>query len=116
MQHDDLIRIKHMLEAAREALAFSKGHERQDLENNRMLTLAIVKSIEIIGEAASKVSESYKTSADAIPWPEIINMRHRMIHAYYDVNLDIVWATVTQDLPGLIKYLENLLSNVPDLQ
>jgi len=105
-----------MLEAAREALAFSEGNKREDLENNRMLVLAIVKSLEIIGEAASKVSESYKTSADAIPWPEIINMRNRMIHAYYDVNLDIVWATVTRDLPVLIKYLEDIISNEADLK
>jgi uncharacterized protein with HEPN domain len=116
MQPNDSIRIKHMLEAAREAVVFSEGRERKDLENNRMLVLAIVKSLEIIGEAASKVSESCQANFNHIPWPEIINMRHRMIHAYYDVNLDIVWATVTQDLPGLIKELESLLSNGTDLQ
>jgi uncharacterized protein with HEPN domain len=105
-----------MLQAAREAVAFIEGREREDLEKNRMLVLAVVKSLEIIGEAASKVSESFKANFDHIPWPEIINMRHRMIHAYYDVNLDIVWATGTRDLPGLIIELDNLLSNKPDPQ
>ena len=110
MQHNDIIRIKHMLAAAKEAVAFSEGQSRGDLDGNRMLVLAIVKSLEIIGEAASKVSEPFKIKFDTIPWPEIINMRHRMTHAYYDVNLDIVWATVIQDLPALIKDLQNILA------
>jgi uncharacterized protein with HEPN domain len=65
--------------------------------------LAIIKSIEIIGEAASKVTDTFKTKNSNIPWNDIINMRNRLIHAYFDVNLDIVWQTVKTDLPDLIK-------------
>jgi uncharacterized protein with HEPN domain len=71
--------------------------------------LAIIKSIEIIGEAASKVTETFKTENSNIPWNDIINMRNRLIHAYFDVNLDIVWQTVKTDLPDLIKALEEII-------
>ena len=71
--------------------------------------LAIIKSIEIIGEAASKVTEPFKTENSIIPWNDIINMRNRLIHAYFDVNLDIVWQTVKTDLPDLIKALEEII-------
>jgi uncharacterized protein with HEPN domain len=71
--------------------------------------LAIIKSIEMIGEAASKVTETFKTEKSNIPWIDIINMRNRLIHAYFDVNLDIVWQTVKTDLPDLIKALEEII-------
>ena len=107
MQHD-FIRVRHMLEAAKEAIQFAAGKTRIDLEKDRLHMLAIIKSIEIIGEAASKVTEEFKSKNNNIPWDDIINMRHRLIHAYFDVNLDIVWQTVKTDLPDLIKALEEI--------
>ena len=107
MQHD-LIRVRHMLAAAKEAMEFAAGKTRMDLEKDRLHMLAIIKSIEIIGEAASKVTETFKTENNNIPWNDIINMRNRLIHAYFDVNLDIVWQTVKTDLPDLIKALEEI--------
>jgi uncharacterized protein with HEPN domain len=95
-----------MLAAAKEALEFAAGKTRMDLEKDRLHMLAIIKSIEIIGEAASKVTETFKTEKSNIPWNDIINMRNRLIHAYFDVNLDIVCQTVKTDLPDLIKDLE----------
>lgn len=97
-----------MLAAAKEAIQFSAGKTRIDLEKDRLHMLAIIKSIEIIGEAASKVTEEFKSKNKNIPWDDIINMRHRLIHAYFDVNLDIVWQTVKADLPDLIKALEEI--------
>ena len=108
MQHD-LIRLRHMLAAAKEALEFAAGKTRMDLEKDRLHMLAIIKSIEMIGEAASKVTETFKTEKSNIPWNDIINMRNRLIHAYFDVNLDIVWQTVKTDLPDLIKDLEEII-------
>jgi uncharacterized protein with HEPN domain len=108
MQHD-LIRLRHVLAAAKEAIEFAVDKTRKDLEKDRILTLAIIKSIEIIGEAASKVTEEFKSGNKNIPWDDIINMRHRLIHAYFDVNLDIVWQTVKTDLPDLIKALEEII-------
>ena len=71
-----------------------------------MPVLAIVKAIEIIGEAASQVGPSIRAQLPNIPWPAIITMRHRLVHAYFDVNLDIVWSTVQDDLPELLAQLE----------
>ena len=108
MQHD-LIRIRHMLTAAKEAIEFAGDKTRKGLEKDRLHLLAIIKSIEIIGEAASKVSETFKTENSNIPWNDIINMRNRLIHVYFEVNLDIVWQTVKTDLPDLIKALEKIV-------
>lgn len=76
-----------------------------------MLVLSLVKSIEPIGEAASRVSPACQSKCPSIPWPEIIGMRNRLIHAYFDINLDIVWRTITEELPPLIVELEKALSS-----
>jgi uncharacterized protein with HEPN domain len=115
MQHD-LIRLQHMLDAGKDALQFALGRERTDLESDRMLALALIKALEIIGEAASKVSENFKSEHPEIPWPEITGMRNRMIHAYYDVNLDVVWQTIKSDLPDLLKSIEKILKTDADIR
>ena len=109
MQHDE-IRLRYMLDAAKEAVKFAAGKSRKDLDNDRMLTLAITKSIEIIGEAGSRVTEACKAENDNIPWSDISGMRNRLTHGYFDINLDIVWETIQTDLPELIESLENILS------
>ncbi|HEB71851.1 MAG TPA: DUF86 domain-containing protein [Nitrospirae bacterium] len=108
MREDDHIRLWHMLDAAREILIFSEGKSRQDLDTNRMLALAIVKSIEIIGEAASKVTQETRSAFIGLPWPGIIATRNRLIHTYYDIDLDRVWDTIQVDLPQLVKALEKV--------
>jgi uncharacterized protein with HEPN domain len=108
MQREDEIRLRHMLDAAVEAVGFSEGRVRVDLDRNRMLVLALVKSIEIIGEAAMKVGPEARALLPDIPWPAIVTMRHRLIHAYYDMDLDRVWDTVIEDLPPLIAALQKL--------
>ncbi len=99
-----------MLDAAMEARSFAAGSSRSDLGADRKLALAIVKDIEMIGEAASKVSQETRASYPSIPWPDIINMRNRLIHAYFDIDLDVVWDTVTKDLPFFIALLERTLA------
>jgi len=106
MKEDDAIRMQHMLDAAREAVSFLEGRARADFDSDRKLVLALVKSVEIIGEAAYRVSEMGKNQIPLIPWSEICGMRHRLIHAYYNINLDILWNTIHGDLPLLIAVLE----------
>jgi len=72
MQKPDFVRLQHMLEAAKEALHFVSGYERGDLDSNRMLVLAIIKDVEIIGEAASKVSEETRSVIPEIPCSDLI--------------------------------------------
>ena len=110
MPKDDLIRLRHMLDAAKEALSFAKDKSTKDLYANRMLALSIVKSIEIIGEAASTVSKEFRENHKEIPWANIIAMRNRLIHVYFDIDLNRVWDTLTDDLPPLIVALENAIS------
>ena len=102
MLSEDSIRLNHMRDATREALAFVAGKTRDDLDIDRQLVLALVKSIEIIGEAAAKTSRGFKTISIDIPWHDIIAMRNRLIHAYFDIDLDILWQTVTTELPPLL--------------
>jgi len=102
---DDNTKVKHIIEAANEAVSFIKGKVRQDLDTDRKLSLSLVRLLEIIGEAANGLSDSFRESHPDIPWNSIINMRNRLIHGYFDINLDVVWQTVTEDLQELIKSL-----------
>lgn len=109
MQADEA-RLRHMLDAANDAVAFVRGRSRQDLDQDRQLVLALVKSIEIIGEAAARISESVKDDHPEIPWPSVVAMRNRLIHAYFDVDATLVWDTVSDDLPTLVAQLNAILN------
>jgi uncharacterized protein with HEPN domain len=110
MSSEDLIRVKHMLDAATKAIAFTSGLTRNDLESSEPLTLALVRLLEILGEAAKNVSEDFRQAHPEIPWRQIGGTRDRLIHGYFDVDLDIIWLIVTSDLPSLIRHLKNALS------
>ena len=111
MRKDDLIRIRHMLDAGREAMGFAQGRSRADLATDRMLVLALVKCIEIVGEAATKVSLETRNLHGSVPWVDIVGMRHRLIHAYFDVDLDRVWDTIVDDLRPLVAELEKVVAS-----
>lgn len=114
MHDDDAIRLRHMPEAACEALSFIQQRARTDLDTDRQLVLSLVKDIEIIGEAANGIAESTRQSFPDVPWKQIIGMRHRLVHAYFDINLDILWRTAREELPMLIAHLESVVS--PDME
>lgn len=111
MKKADEIRLRHILDSANEALGFAKGKTREDLYNDRMLVLSLVKSIEIIGEAASRLEIEFRLKHEDVPWDDIISMRNRLIHAYFDINLDIVWNTVRGELPDLISKIQKIVSS-----
>lgn len=108
-RHDDEVRLRHMLDHAQEALSMASGKQRQDLPQNRMLQLALVRLIEIIGEAAARVSLEGQNKFSSIPWAEIIGMRNRLVHGYDQVDLDVLWDTLEFDLPPLIEKLDQIL-------
>ena len=110
MRRDDAIRLRHMLDAAQEAMSFTCDQKREDLDGSRMLVLSLVKDIEIIGEAATKISDDCRNEHPEIPWKNIITMRNRLIHGYFDINLDIVWKTVTEELPPLSVDLKKAIA------
>lgn len=113
MQKADLIRLRHMLDAAKEAVSFAEGKNKDDLKTDRMLALSVIKAIEMIGEAASKVSTESRQAHPEIPWADTVAMRNRLIHTYFDINFDIVWDTLTDDLPALIGTIEELVKQFP---
>jgi uncharacterized protein with HEPN domain len=106
---DDPTRLRHMLSAAREACEMAATETRSSLDSDRKLSLALVRLIEIVGEAAAYVSKDKQSQLLEIPWKNVIGMRNRMIHAYFDVDLDVVWQTINEDLPTLIDALERIL-------
>jgi uncharacterized protein with HEPN domain len=110
MRQDDQIRLRHMLDAAREAIGFVQHRRREDLDQDRQLEWALVKAIEIIGEAA-QLSPDARAQVAGIPWDKIIGMRHRLVHAYFDINRAILWTTVQEGLPLLIVEPERHLPN-----
>ena len=106
----DRVRLRHMLDATRSVTGFLRGRSREDLATDEMLAFAVIRGLEIIGEAAGQVSEGTKETCPAIPWPLVIGMRHRLIHAYFDVDLDRVWDTAVSALPPLTAALEATLA------
>jgi len=109
MYSDDATRLRHMLDTTREALGFASGRSRGDLDNDRMLALALARDIEIVGEAASHVSSAFRSAHPEMAWSDIIGMRNWLVHAYFSINLDLVWSTIVNDLPPLLSALEKIV-------
>ncbi len=99
-----------MSDAARAAQSYIAGKKRSDLDHNRMLVHAPVRCIEIVGEAASRVSQQNRAEISAVPWADVVSMRNRLIHAYFDINLDFVWDTVVDDLPPSLAAMERIVT------
>lgn len=108
-RHEADVRLRHMLDHAREAVAMASGRTRGDLDTDRQLNLALVRLLEIIGEAAGRVPAEERALHPNIPWPEIVGLRNRLIHGYDSVDFDILWEIVSDDLPPLIAALEKAL-------
>lgn len=105
MSQPDDIRIRHMIEAGERAVGFVAGRSRADLDTDEMLRFALVKLVEIVGEAAKQVGDETRRRYPAVAWSGAARMRDRLVHHYFDINLDILWSTVTEDLPGLLDAL-----------
>ena len=106
---DDMSRLHHIIEAAEQAREFTKDRKRSDLDQDAMLSLALVRLLEIVGEAAWGISEKLRSKYPDIAWREMTAMRNRLIHGYFDVNQDTVWETVTTELPPLVSQLRDVL-------
>jgi len=106
---DDTVRVRHMMDHAREALDLVRRKGRADLDSDRTLSLALVRLLEIVGEAANRTSAGLRAAHPAIPWPEIVGLRNRLIHGYDSVDMDILWEILTDDIPPLIEKLGEIL-------
>ncbi|MGH2592686.1 MAG: HepT-like ribonuclease domain-containing protein [Anaerolineae bacterium] len=98
-----------MLDHAREAMLLSRGRTRADLDADRLLNLSLVRLLEVVGEAATRIPYEVQAAHPEIPWPQIIGLRNRLIHGYGSIDFDIVWRIVTEDLPQLVAALEKII-------
>src|SRR5205823_3228296 len=107
---DDQTSLRQILAHAREALTLAQGKTRHDLDQERVVVLALLQLLQIIGEATSRLSVDFCNAHPAIPCAQIIAMRNRLIHGYDVIDLDIVWSVLSSDLPKLIVELERLIT------
>ena len=106
MRKSDSVRVQHMLDSARLAIKLASERCRADLDDDVMLRLSLVKLVEIVGEAARQVTQEGRAGFPGVPWEDVVGTRNRLVHAYYDINLEILWQTVQEDLPELVALLE----------
>jgi uncharacterized protein with HEPN domain len=94
-----------MIQAAESAQRFVAGRTRADIDADEQLRFALVQAVQIIGEAASRVSPETRSAIPSVPWADVMFMRNRLVHAYFDIDHDIVWQTATEDVPALLSSL-----------
>ena len=113
-RHDPALRLRHMLDYAREVAGLAEGRTRDDLDTNRLLQLALTRLVEVIGEAAAGVREPTRSQCPEIPWTQIVGMRNRLIHGYDVIDVDMLWNTITSDISPLISLLEAALAELDE--
>ncbi len=109
MPKDDWVYVGHMLDMGLQARAILSGKDRADYDQEIVLRLALTHLVQVIGEAAQQVSKEFQDLHSQVPWREIIGMRHRIVHDYLNVDEDVVWEVVQNDLPLLIYALEKII-------
>lgn len=105
MPKGDLLYLGHMLDVSLQAISKIRERSREDFDEDENLRLALTHLVQMIGEAARRVSSESRQKYPEIPWADIIGMRHKVVHDYLDVDFDVVWAVVTVDLPDLVAQL-----------
>lgn len=112
LPEQDAVRLRHMLDAAEQALQFCAGRCCEDLHSDAMLRFALMHAITVVGEAASKVTQSTREGLPDIAWASIVGMRNRLVHAYFDIDIDVLWQSVNERLPPLAGQLRAVLSTI----
>jgi uncharacterized protein with HEPN domain len=107
--HDPIVSVHHMLDHAREAVGMVRGRSRADLDTDRQLNLSLVRLVEVIGEAANRVPDDFRSRHPQVLWRQTVGMRNRMVHGYDVIDFDILWSVLQKDLPPLIEALEKIL-------
>lgn len=110
-RRSDQDRLEDILDHALGAIDAVKGHQNTDLETDRNFRLLVERYIEIIGEAAARVSDQTKTQLPGVQWENIIGMRNILIHGYFDIDLDILWETAVSNLPALVLAIRSHLDS-----
>jgi uncharacterized protein with HEPN domain len=109
MSRDNWIYVAHMLDVCQQALELAESKTREDYNQDLALRLALTHLIQVIGEAAQHVEAGFRFEHEQVPWREVIGMRHRIVHDYLNVDEDIIWEVVQQDLPQLASQLKQIV-------
>ncbi|NLG97507.1 MAG: DUF86 domain-containing protein [Chloroflexi bacterium] len=109
MPKDNWIYVGHMLDMSLQAKEILSGKDRVNYDQDVVLRLALTHLVQVIGEAAQHVSKEFQDLYPQVPWREIIGMRHRIVHDYLNVDEDVVWEVVQNDLPRLVTILESII-------
>ncbi len=109
MKKDPLIFINHILESIANIENFSKGITKDELPKSVLKQYAIVRAIEIIGEAVKNIPKDFTSKYSEIPWKKIAGMRDKIIHQYFDIDFNLVWLVLEDDLPDLKKKIKRIL-------
>ncbi len=110
MKLNDRKYLNNMLEMSREAMELVQNKAREDLDRDKQLTLSLLKYLEIIGSAASRISRECQNGCEPIPWDQVTEMKQQVIHTYLEIDLDWIWEKMEKELPALSKALEILLA------
>jgi len=111
MSPDDRLRLRHVIDALNSAIKFARGRDRKDLDSDEMLLFALVRAIEVAGEAANRVTAERLAELPELPWDSMVGTRNRLVHAYFDINHDILWTTVTEAAPPLVERISKILAD-----
>lgn len=111
MKKDHIIFIEHIMESIHHIEVFSKGLTKEKLIADELKQSAIMRKIEIIGEAVKNLPQNFTRSHPSIPWKDIVGMRDKIVHQYFDIDLDVVWQVIKVDLPDLKKKMQKILGN-----
>ena len=109
----DAAHLWDMLDAAREAVGYVGGLTFSAFERDRRTRRAVERCVEIVGEAARKVSRDFEAEHPEVPWQKIVAMRHVLAHEYGEVQDEILWRVATVHLPALVAQIEPLVPELP---
>lgn len=109
MKIDDKTRLFHMIEAAEDAVSFLSKKTFDDLLTDRQLAFAVIRALEIVGEAAAQITQESRELHSNVKWRDIVSMRNKLINAYFDINYNIVWAAVKEEIPKLLPELKKII-------
>lgn len=112
-RRDDRVTLQQMRDHAKEAIELSERRSRADLDTDRMFGLAMMHLVEIVGEAASRMSQNGRQRIPGIPWQEVVGTRNRIIHGYDEIDNDLLWGTLRSDLPELVTEIDRVLAEWP---
>ena len=110
-RRDDRVLLQDMIEAAEAACSEIEGLTREDFEGDHVRALGLTKCLEIIGEAASRISSGCQNRHCDLPWREMVGMRNRLVHAYFEIDYEQVWKALTEELPPLVLQLRRILDD-----